>query len=151
MPLRRRRDSPELASAFASFLEVAGRVDLARRALTEATPTTRSPGRPLPDALLEFEDRLRSASARMGSWRIPAVEGEWRACSSGVERALALAERLRVEAPPLPGFEALVGALGDLLATLDPFDDALAAFRAARLAGAKAVRSRSDPAEHGSV
>jgi hypothetical protein len=130
--LRRRRRSPEIASALASFRAVSGEIDRARRALTEATPTTRAPGRPLPDVLLEFEDGLRAASKDMESWRIAGVEDEWRACSAAIARALAVAERLRVEAPPIVGYEALVGALGDLLATLDPFEDALQALRSRR-------------------
>ena len=132
MRLRRRRRSPEIASALASFRAVSGEVDRARRALTEATPTTRVPGRPLPDVLLEFEDGLRAASKEMEAWRIGGVEDEWRACSAAIADALALAERLRIEAPPLVGYEALVGALGDLLATLDPFEDAAQALRSRR-------------------
>jgi hypothetical protein len=131
-PLRRRRLPPELEPAFAAFGAVVERVEAAKGALTEAVPSTRHPGRPLPDALLAFEAALREGAARMDAWRVPALEAPWRRCAEGIEIALERAERLRLEAPDLGGFEGLIGLVGDLLSTLDAFEAALEAFRALR-------------------
>jgi hypothetical protein len=128
----RRRLSPELASALDSFREVYSLVDRARSSLTQASPTARFAGRPLPDVLVEFEEHLGEASARMTSWRRPELEPWWRSCRDALAAALRLAERLRLEAPAIGGFEGLVGVLGDLLSALDPFDEARAVLRSPR-------------------
>jgi hypothetical protein len=130
--VRRRRLPPELATALDAFRGVYAFIDHARSSLTEASPTTRFAGRPLPDVLVEYEEDLRGALARMPSWRRPELEGWWRACGDAIARGLALAERLRTEAPAIGGFEQLIGVLGELLSALDPFDEALAAFRSSR-------------------
>jgi hypothetical protein len=132
-PLRRRRLPPELRDAFESFRIVVALVERAKDALTAAVPSTRTAGLPLPDALSEFEEDLRRARDRMNGWRRPEVEASWRACAAAIDEALASAERLRVEAPELAGFEGVIGALGGLLAPLDRFEEAFAAFRAARV------------------
>jgi hypothetical protein len=131
--LRRRRLPPELRDAFAAFGLVVELVERAKDALTGAVPTTRAAGRPLPDALSEFEEGLRQARDRMREWRRPEVEGAWLACASGIDEALASAERLRIEAPKIAGFEGVIGALDGLLAPLERFEEAFAAFRAARV------------------
>jgi hypothetical protein len=69
----------------------------------------------------------------MSEWRRPEVEASWIACASAIEEALASAERLRVQAPRIAGFEGVIGALDGLLAPLDRFDEGFAAFRAARV------------------
>jgi hypothetical protein len=137
--LRRRRLPPELRDAFAAFGLVVALVERAKDALTAAVPSTRAAGRPLPDALSEFEEDLRHARDRMREWRRPEVEASWLACASAIDEALASAERLRVEAPEIAGFEGVIGALDRLLAPLDRFEEAFAAFRAARV-----VPPRSD-------
>ena len=112
---------------------VCGRVDRAMAALTEAVPSTRLPGRPLAEALAEFEEGLRQAKAGMGAWRRPTVEGEWQACDGAIEACLAMAERLRVAAPDPEGFEALIGTLDSLLAPLEEaFEAGTERFRALR-------------------
>lgn len=132
-PLRRRRLPPELRDAFENFRIVVALVERAKDALTAAVPSTRTAGLPLPDALSEFEEDLRRARDRMNGWRRPEVEASWLACAAAIDEALASAERLRVEAPELAGFEGVIGALGGLLAPLDRFEEAFAAFRAARV------------------
>ena len=58
---RRKRLPPELEAPFETFERVLAEVEPAKEALTEAMPTTRLPGRPRPDALAEFEERLSTA------------------------------------------------------------------------------------------
>jgi hypothetical protein len=141
--LRRKRLPPELREAFASFRMVVALVERAKDALTAAVPSTRSAGRPLPDALSEFEEDLRRARDGMTGWRRPEVEASWLACGSAIDQALASAERLRLEAPAIAGFEGVIGTLDGLLAPLDRFDDAFAAFRAARVRSASPGASPS--------
>lgn len=133
MRLRRRRLPPQLRGAFATFLTVVALVERAKDALTAAVPSTRTAGRSLPDALSEFEEELRRARDRMNEWRRPEMEASWLACASAIDQALMSAERLRVEAPEIAGFEGVIGALDGLLAPLDRFEEAFAAFRAARV------------------
>jgi hypothetical protein len=62
--LRRRRTTPEVQAAFEAFRDVLVHLEPAKAALTDVMPTTRMPGRPLPDALAEFEVGLaRSGNA----------------------------------------------------------------------------------------
>jgi hypothetical protein len=126
-PLRRR--SPEHlegpARAFDDLLPPLGR---AEAALTGSVPGTRLPGRPLAEALSEFEDGLREVRDGMDAWRSPEVEPEWVACSRGLDEALALADRVRTEGAQPKGFEGLIGLIGDLLAPLDAFEGASARF-----------------------
>ena len=132
--VRRRRLSPELRDAFESFLTVVALVERAKDALTAAVPSTRLAGLPLPDALSEFEDDLRRARDRMGEWRRPEIDASWAVCASAIDDALAAAERLRVDAPEIGGFEGVIGVVDGLLAPLERFDEGFAAFRAARRA-----------------
>ena len=129
MILRRKRLPEELAPAYATFLVVLDEVEPAKAALSSVMPTTRMPGRPLTDAVLEFEERLGRASIRMPGWRAAELENEWSACEAGVSEALARARRLREEAPDLGGFEGLIWAVGELLGPLEPFEAADRRFR----------------------
>ena len=131
MSLRRRRELPaDLRQAHDAFTAVLAEVEPAKAALTEVMPTTRLPGRSLPDALAEFEARLGRAKQEMRPWRVAAVEEAWLACDSGIDEALERAERLRASAPELGGFEGLLWAVGELLAPLEPFEEADRRFRA---------------------
>lgn len=130
--LRRRRLPEHLRGRFEAFRAAVEPLERAKAALPDAVPTTRLPGRPLAEVLLEFEEGLREASERMQAWRAPEVEAEWRACSGALVEAGGLAERLRVEAPDLGGFEGLIGVLGDLLAPLETFESAAERFRSLR-------------------
>ena len=78
---------------------------------------------PLAQALLGFEEGLRSARAGMDGWRSIDAEELWRACLGALEESLRRAERLRIEAPELD-YEGLVGKLAELIEPLDAFDDA---------------------------
>jgi hypothetical protein len=131
--LRRRRLPPELADAFAAFGDVLAEVEPAKAALTEVMPTTRLPGRPLPDALAAFEDHLARAEDGMAAWRRPEVDAEWRACGEGVAAARERAERFRREAPDLGGFEGLIWAVEELLSPLEAFEAAERRFRDLRV------------------
>jgi hypothetical protein len=130
---RRRRLPPELEAPYEAFERVLAEVEPAKEALTEVMPTTRLPGRPLPDALAEFEDRLDHARDAMPGWRRPETEPEWAACAAGIEEAAARAARLREDAPDLGGFEGLIWAVGSLLDPLEPFRVAAERFRSFRV------------------
>jgi hypothetical protein len=122
--LRRRRWPEHLegpARAFGDLLPPLGR---AEAALTGSVPGTRLPGRPLAEALSEFEDGLREVRDGMDAWRSPDIEPEWGACSRGLDEALALADRVRTEGAQPEGFEGLIGLIGDLLVPLDAFERA---------------------------
>ena len=129
MILRRKRSSPELQASFAAFLDVLEHLEPAKAALTEVMPTTRVPGRALPDALAEFEEGLRRAQTLMPSWRAPALEREWEACDRGLVEARERARRFRTDAPELGGFEGLIWAVEELMAPLDGFATAAERFR----------------------
>lgn len=129
MILRRRRSSPEVQSSFAAFHDVLVHLEPAKAALTEVMPTTRMPGRPLPDALAEFEEGLDRSGTLMPAWRAPAIEPEWIACEQGLAEARDRARRFREEAPELGGFEGLIWAVEELMAPLDAFASAAERFR----------------------
>lgn len=127
--LRRRRLPGELEAPFQAFRELVTEVERAKAGLTACVPSTRLPGRPLADALLEYEEALRRVRAGMGAWRAAAVEDEWRAAADGLERALAMADHVRTRAPAPGGFEGLIAMVGDLLEPLEPFAAAAERFR----------------------
>ena len=126
---RRRRLPDDLVDAHAAFDALIPPLERARSALTSSVPGTRLPGRPLAETLLIFEQELAAVRAGMAAWRTPAVEDAWVACDAGLREALALAERVRLEAPEPAGFEGLIGTIGDLLAPLDAFHAAADRFR----------------------
>ena len=129
MILRRKRLPESLEPAHDAFEDVLGEVEPAKSALSSVMPSTRMPGRPLTDAMVEFEERLARARELMPGWRATEVEREWLACDTGVTEALERARKLREEAPNLGGFEGLIWAVGELLAPLDPFEAAERRFR----------------------
>jgi hypothetical protein len=132
MILRRRRLPAELQVALDAFATVVVHVERAKAALTESVPSTRFAGRPLVDSLFEFEQELAAAAEGMAAWRRPEVEGAWAVASEGLGAARRRAERLRLDAPDPGGFEGLIGLIGGLLAPLDVFADARAAFSSLR-------------------
>jgi hypothetical protein len=127
--LRRRQLPAHLRPAFSAFRRVLDLVEPAKEALTEVMPTTRMPGRSLPDALAEFEDGIGAALELMPSWRAPDVEAEWSACERGIVEVIERARRLREEAPELGGFEGLIWAVEQLLGPLEVFGAAAQRFR----------------------
>lgn len=133
MIFRRRRLPPELEAPHAAFLEVLAEVEPAKEALTDCMPTTRLPGRPLPDALIEYESHVERAAALMPGWRCRVTEQVWQGCAAGLDDALALARRLREEAPDLGGFEGLLGTVETLFDPLQPFEDAAKRFDALKV------------------
>ena len=130
---RRKRLPEELVEPFEAFRGVVRRVERGTSALTEAVPTTRLPGRPLGEVLLELEDELREALREMPSWRADAVEDVWRRCVDGLDASLELAERLRTEGPDATGFEGLIATIGQLLDPLEVFREAADRFRELRV------------------
>ena len=131
---RRRRLPSELEEPFEAFRALLRPLESARSVLTEAVPTTRLPGRPFADVLVEFESLLREVEPAMAGWRAPLLEQDWSACSRGLRDAMALAERVRLGATTPEGFEELIGTIGDLLAPLDAFAAAAERFRDLRRA-----------------
>ena len=131
---RRRRLPSELEEPLEAFRALLVPLERARSVLTEAVPTTRLPGRPFAEVLAEYELLLREVEPAMAGWHVTALEHEWSACSRGLRDAQALAERVRVGATTLEGFEGLIGTIGDLLAPLDAFAAAAERFRDLRRA-----------------
>ncbi len=132
MILRRRRLPAELEPCRRAFDEVLDQVEPAKDALTHCMPTTRRPGRSLPDALVDYEAHLLRAATLMPAWRRPEVEGAWLACERGIANGLERARRLREEAPNVVGFESLLGTVESLMDPLDPFEAAGERFRELR-------------------
>ena len=108
---------PELEAPFARVHRVLAEVEPAKAALTDVMPTTRLPGRPLPDALVRV--RRRGSRARrplMPGWRVPAGRSRMdRRATRAWSKALERARRLREEAPDLGGFEGLIWAVEQLM------------------------------------
>jgi hypothetical protein len=127
--MRRRKRLPhELRDAFEAFHEVVGHVEAAKSILTGSVPSTRFAGRPLADTLAGFEEELGFARVGMQGWRRPEVEDGWRSADEALSAALELAAHVRLEATSPRGFEDLIGLIGALLAPLDAFEQAAAAF-----------------------
>jgi hypothetical protein len=127
--LRRRRCTPEVQASFDAFHAVLEHLEPAKAALTDVMPTTRMPGRPLPDALAEFEEGLGRAETRMPGWRTADLEPEWVVCEHGLAEARERARRFREDAPEVGGFEGLIWAVEELMAPLDGFATAAERFR----------------------
>jgi hypothetical protein len=68
----------------------------------------------------------------MDAWRAPEVEDAWIRASRGLDRATALADRVRLEGREPAGFEELIALVGDLLEPLDAFSSASERFRELR-------------------
>jgi hypothetical protein len=130
---RRKRLPPDLEEPYEAFERVLAEIEPAKEALTDVMPTTRLPGRPMPDALAEFEARLERGREAMPGWRRSETEAEWVACAQGIDEALERAVRLREDAPDLGGFEGLIGAVESLLDPLEPFSSAADRFRSLRV------------------
>jgi hypothetical protein len=130
--LRRKRLPPELAAALEGLRAVVAEVEEGKLAMTATVPTTRLPGTPLAEALVDLEERLGEARARMPAWRDPAVEPEWRACDAAIAESLRRAAELREQAPEPGGFEGLIWAVDRLLAPLEAFEAAAERFRTLR-------------------
>jgi hypothetical protein len=128
----RRKDAlvdEALAESHRAFGRTLGYVESAKAALADAAPGHRSRGVPLAGALLRFDEGLSEATASMDAWRHPLVDREWTACRSALTESGRLAEHLRMGEAPA-GYEALYGALGDVMAPLDgAFDAAVERFQ----------------------
>jgi hypothetical protein len=133
MILRRKRLPASLERPLRGFRTVVAEVEQAKAAMTDVMPTTRLPGRPVPDALLAFEEHLARAESLMASWRAPQVEAVWQDCRTAVDESRARAGRLRDEAPELGGFEGLIAMVEGLMAPLEAFERAAARFRGLRV------------------
>jgi hypothetical protein len=131
----RRRLPEPLRPVLEGFRRVVEHVERAKEGLTDAVPTTRLPGRPLAEALVDFEQELTAADAAMPSWRVDELQDVWTSCASAIAEAREAAERLRLAAAAPAGFEALIGTIGDLLAPLDAFGKAAERFRDLRRRG----------------
>lgn len=129
---KRKRLPPELVPAYDAFLAVLAQVEAGKLMLAGVMPTTRLPGRPMPDALFEFEERALRATELMPAWRLPALEAEWSDCEQGLAEASERARGFREEAPELGGFEGLIWAVEQLMGPLEPFEAAALRFRALR-------------------
>jgi hypothetical protein len=86
---------PELEPVLERLQLVVEEVEAAKRVMTATVPTTRLPGTPLAEALLEFEERLGRAGGLMPAWRDPAVDDEWRACDGAIAGSRRRAAELR--------------------------------------------------------
>lgn len=129
--LKRKRIPPELEEAHAAFEAALARVERAKEDLVATVPSARAPGRPLAEALVDYEEGLAEAAGAMPGWRREETEAQWAACDAALGEAAALAERFRLETPELP-FDALMFALQDLMVPLDAFETAAHAWRKLR-------------------
>jgi hypothetical protein len=107
-------------------------VEAAKQAMTGTVPSTRLPGTPLAEGILELEGRLAAAHALMPTWHHPDFEKEWQACEEGIAESLRLAAELREDPPELGGFEGLIWAVDRLLQPLEAFEAAADRFRTLR-------------------
>ena len=130
--LRRKRLPRDLQVAVDALRAVVEEVEAAKDGMTSTVPTTRLPGTPLPDALLDLEVHLGRAKELMPAWRHPDVASDWRACDEGIDESLRRATKLREEAPDLGGFEGLIWAVDQVLAPLEAFEAAAERFRTLR-------------------
>ena len=130
--LRRKRLPDQLQGSLEHLREVVAEIDAAKDAMTGTVPSTRSPGTPLAEGILELEQRLKAGQALMAAWRHPDLEDEWRACDDGIGESLERAQRLREDPPDLGGFEGLIWAVDQLLAPLEAFEAAAERFRTLR-------------------
>jgi hypothetical protein len=126
---RRRRLPAQLEERRRAFESLVPAIERAKASLTESVPSTRLPGRPLAESLLEFEEGLVRVRAGMDAWRAPELEAAWLRARDGLDEALRLAERVRIEAPEPAGFEGLIAMIGELLAPLEAFVEASQRFR----------------------
>jgi hypothetical protein len=129
---RRKELRDDLREALDGLRAVVAEVETAKRAMTTTVPSTRLPGTPLPEALLELEEHLGRANELMPAWRHPDVEAEWFACNAGIEESLERARRLREDPPELGGFEGVIWAVDQVLAPLEAFEAAAERFRTLR-------------------
>jgi hypothetical protein len=129
---RRKQLPPELVPRYEAFHAVLEEVEPAKAGVADVLPGTRLPGRPLRDAVGEFRDRLVRATHEMPAWRSPEVEGEWVACSQGLDVAVDRATRLLALHADPEGFEGLLGTVEQLLDPLEPFAAADERFRSLR-------------------
>ena len=106
--LRRKGVPEELRPAFESFRATVRTVDEAKRCMTAVVPTTRLPGRPLAEALAEFETLLCRARNEMDAWNAPEVRHEWRPADRAIADSQDRARRLRARASVPEGFETLI-------------------------------------------
>jgi hypothetical protein len=130
--LRKKRLTPELDVALEGLRAAVVEVETGMDGMTSTVPTTRMPGTPLPDALLELEEHLGRARELMLAWWHPDLEQEWQACDDAIEESLGRAASLREEAPDLGGFEGLIWAVDQVLAPLEAFEAAAERFRTLR-------------------
>jgi hypothetical protein len=129
---RRRSVPPDLSRMQTAFGAVLDELEPAKAAITDVMPGTRMPGRPLSDALDEFERRLARADELMGAWRGPQLEDAWSACAEGLRTSLALARRLREGGSGAESFEGLLGLVQALVDPLEPFARAESVLRSLR-------------------
>ena len=126
---RRRTVRDDLRGPLHGLRAVVAEVEAAKDVMTSTVPSTRLPGTPLAEAILELEQRLAAAQELMPSWRHPELEDEWLACEVGIRESLERARRLREDPPELGGFEGLIWAVDQLLEPLEPFEAAAERFR----------------------
>lgn len=130
--LRRKRIPEDLRGPLEGLRTVVAEVEAAKRAMTGTVPTTRLPGTPLAEAVVELEERLGAARELMPAWRHREIESEWRACDEGIAASLRRAAELREEAPELGGFEGLIWVVDRVLEPLEAFEAAAERFRSLR-------------------
>jgi hypothetical protein len=130
--IRKRRLPDDLAASLDALRRVVDEVEAAKDPMTSTVPTTRLPGTPLPDALLELEEHLGRAKELMRGWRHPEVENEWHACDDAIDESLRRAATLREDPPDFGGFEGLIWVVDQVLAPLEAFEAAAERFRTLR-------------------
>jgi hypothetical protein len=125
--LRRRQGRPNASrerrtDGADAFRRTVAHVEEAKLSLASAAPSGRSEGRPLAQAVAEYEHWLVVASRSLVFWPSP-LEAELAACRRALEEAARRSERLRLEESP-HGYEELYGLLAELMEPLDAFTGA---------------------------
>jgi hypothetical protein len=128
----RRSLPPELEEPFAAFTRTLAVIGEAKDELTSVMPTTRAPGRPLPEAILAFESAIARVDPEMAGWNVPELEHAWASAREGIDRSCRRAAELRHDEADPQGFEGLIWAVSQVLDPLDALEEAVTRFRQLR-------------------
>lgn len=133
----------ELQPAWEAFQAQAAQVEGARQALLGCLPVGRVDPAPVPVGLDLLRDELAVVAARLHSWRVPAVEDAWQACSRAVDEAAAAIPGARRVSATTAELEEMLDAVSGVVEPLDAWHDAWRAWL--RLRERERPRKRHDP------
>lgn len=127
---RRRSPLPEhLHDAWWAFVDCAEVVETGRRHLLATLPKGRVEPAPVGIGLDAVAGAIEDARGWMGDWRIDELEDPWRDCVQAMDEAEGAIPHAREVAAATGELEDLLGAVEEVVAPLDAFADAEAAWR----------------------